>query len=135
MSKLDSDTVGIYFKEISRFPLLKPEQEILYARQIQELIAIQQQKSTLQQQLHREIANVELAAKLKKTEAQLNFILEQGQRAKQKMINANLRLVVAFIFEVAVRHHQKTSMEQSGLVGFSSRRRNRLATGCGKVRS
>ncbi|MBD2472291.1 RNA polymerase sigma factor, RpoD/SigA family [Nostoc sp. FACHB-145] len=118
MSRLDSDTVGIYLKEISRFPLLRPEQEILYARQIQELIAVQQKKSNLQQQLHREITNAELAAKLKITEAQLNFILEQGQRAKQKMINANLRLVVAI-----AKKHQWSNLDlldlvQEGAIGL-----------------
>lgn len=47
------------------------------------------------QRLERSPTRAELAAEVNKTEAQLAQIQKLGQLAKQKMITANLRLVVA----------------------------------------
>jgi RNA polymerase nonessential primary-like sigma factor len=47
------------------------------------------------QRLERSPTRAELAAEVNKTEAQLTQIQKLGQLAKQKMITANLRLVVA----------------------------------------
>ncbi|OYD91681.1 hypothetical protein CDG76_27825 [Nostoc sp. 'Peltigera membranacea cyanobiont' 210A] len=47
------------------------------------------------QRLERSQTRAELAIEVNKTEAQLTQIQKLGQLAKQKMITANLRLVVA----------------------------------------
>jgi RNA polymerase nonessential primary-like sigma factor len=47
------------------------------------------------QRLERSPTRAELATEVNKTEAQLTQIQKLGQLAKQKMITANLRLVVA----------------------------------------
>jgi DNA-directed RNA polymerase sigma subunit (sigma70/sigma32) len=47
------------------------------------------------QRLERSPTKAELAAEVNETEAQLTQIQKLGQLAKQKMITANLRLVVA----------------------------------------
>ncbi len=47
------------------------------------------------QRLERSPTRAELTAEVNKTEAQLTQIQKLGQLAKQKMITANLRLVVA----------------------------------------
>ncbi|MBD2608853.1 hypothetical protein H6G81_31130 [Scytonema hofmannii FACHB-248] len=47
------------------------------------------------QRLERSPTRAELATEVNKTEAQLTQIQKLGQLAKQKMIPANLRLVVA----------------------------------------
>jgi RNA polymerase nonessential primary-like sigma factor len=49
----------------------------------------------LAQRLNRQATARELAATLGKTEAEVESILHQGERAKQKMVTANLRLVVS----------------------------------------
>ncbi len=87
--------VRIYLQEIGRYPMLTPEQEIAYAREVQQMIAIEKRKSTLAGQLHRQPTITELAAAVRLTETELTQTLKQGQRAKQKMVTANLRLVVA----------------------------------------
>ncbi|MHC5721857.1 MAG: sigma-70 factor domain-containing protein, partial [Nostoc sp.] len=46
--------VRIYLQEIGQYPLLKPDEEIAYARQVQQMIAIEQSKNELTQQLDRE---------------------------------------------------------------------------------
>ena len=46
--------VRVYLQEIGQFPLLTSDQEITYGRQVQQMIAIEQHKQQLSQQLHRE---------------------------------------------------------------------------------
>lgn len=67
------DSVQAYLNEIARFPLLTPEQEIQLSRQVEAM-----QPLLDKQQLN----NVE------------QRIMKRGIRAKQKIINCNLRLVV-----------------------------------------
>lgn len=90
-----SDLVRLYLQDIGRFPLLTGSQEIASARLVQQMVAIEQRKAELVQKLNREPTTSELAADLQKTEAEVTQILQQGQRAKQKMVTANLRLVVS----------------------------------------
>ncbi|WP_320073270.1 sigma-70 factor domain-containing protein, partial [Nostoc sp. MG11] len=47
MSLHTSDLVRIYLQEIGRFPLLTPEQEIAYARQVQQMMVIAQARTML----------------------------------------------------------------------------------------
>ena len=62
------ESFSAYLKEIGRYPLLSKDQEILLARQVQNWVA--NENPTLQQQ-------------------------KRGQRAYQKLLNCNLRLVVS----------------------------------------
>ncbi|WP_375495801.1 sigma factor-like helix-turn-helix DNA-binding protein [uncultured Nostoc sp.] len=90
-----TDLVRSYLKEIGRYPLLTPEQEITNARLVQQMMAIEEQRSSLALQLNRQPTARELATSLGQSEAEVELILHQGERAKQKMVTANLRLVVA----------------------------------------
>ncbi len=87
-----SDLVRLYLQDIGRFPLLTGSQEIAYARQVQQMMVIEQRKAELIQQLDRSPTTAELAADADKTEVEIAQILHLGQRAKQKMVTANLRL-------------------------------------------
>jgi RNA polymerase nonessential primary-like sigma factor len=40
MSSQSSDTLGIYLREIGRIDRLLPEQEILYAREVKSMLAL-----------------------------------------------------------------------------------------------
>jgi RNA polymerase nonessential primary-like sigma factor len=90
-----TDLVRSYLKEIGRYPLLTPEQEITNARLVQQMMAIEEQRSNLTQQLNRQPTDLELATSLGQNEAELQSVIQQGQKAKQKMVTANLRLVVS----------------------------------------
>ncbi|WP_243458359.1 MULTISPECIES: sigma-70 factor domain-containing protein [unclassified Nostoc] len=52
--------VRIYLQEIGRYPMLTADQEIAYGRQVQQIMAIEQRKNELTQQLDREPTMVEL---------------------------------------------------------------------------
>ncbi|OUL29679.1 RNA polymerase subunit sigma [Nostoc sp. RF31YmG] len=118
MSRLNPDMVRLYLQEISRFPLLSAEQEIAYSRQIQQMIAIEQATAALKQQLHREPTADEVAADVGKEEAELKSILQLGQRAKQKMVTSNLRLVVSIAKKYQWSNLELLDLLQEGAIGL-----------------
>ncbi|RCJ42000.1 RNA polymerase subunit sigma [Nostoc minutum NIES-26] len=118
MSTDTSDLVRIYLQEIGRYPLLTPEQEVAYARQLQQMVAIEQRKYELTQQLKREPSLTELADDVNKTETEVNQILCQGQQSKQKMVTANLRLVVSVAKKYQNRNMEFLDLLQEGALGL-----------------
>ncbi|MBD6620707.1 RpoD/SigA family RNA polymerase sigma factor [Komarekiella sp. 'clone 1'] len=118
MSLHTSDLVRIYLQEIGRFPLLTPEQEMVYARQVQQMMVIAQARTMLTKQLHREPTSDELAADINKTEAEVAQILKLGHRAKQKMVTANLRLVVSVAKKYQNRSMEFLDLLQEGSLGL-----------------
>jgi RNA polymerase nonessential primary-like sigma factor len=113
-----SDIVRLYLQDIGRFPLLTGSQEIAYARLVQQMVAIEQRKAELVQKLNREPTTSELAADLQKTEAEVAQILQQGQWAKQKMVTANLRLVVSVAKKYQNRNMELLDLIQEGALGL-----------------
>ncbi|BAY35219.1 group 2 sigma 70-type sigma factor (plasmid) [Nostoc carneum NIES-2107] len=118
MSSPSPDTVRVYLQEIGQYPLLTADQEIAYGRQVQQMMAIEQQKETLSQKLDREPTLSELAAEVDKSEAELKQILKLGQRAKQKMVTANLRLVVSIAKKYQRRNLEFLDLVQEGAIGL-----------------
>ncbi len=113
-----TDLVRSYLKEIGRYPLLTPEQEITNARLVQQMMAIEEQRSNLAVQLNREPTDLELATSLGQNVAEVQSILHQGERAKQKMVTANLRLVVAIAKKYQNRNLEFLDLIQEGTLGL-----------------
>jgi RNA polymerase nonessential primary-like sigma factor len=113
-----TDLVRSYLKEIGRYPLLTPEQEITNARLVQQMMAIEEQRSNLALQLNREPTTRELATSLGQSEAEVESILHQGERAKQKMVTANLRLVVAIAKKYQNHNLDFLDLLQEGALGL-----------------
>jgi RNA polymerase nonessential primary-like sigma factor len=52
-----TDLVRSYLKEIGRYPLLTPEQEITNARLVQQMMAIEEQRASLALQLNHQLTS------------------------------------------------------------------------------
>jgi len=117
-STFTADMVRTYLHEIGRVSLLTHEQEIVYGKQVQQMMAIYEVKEALTQELDREPTQAEWAEKVKRSEAELDKVLEQGQRAKQKMIEANLRLVVSVAKKYQKRNLELLDLVQEGALGL-----------------
>jgi RNA polymerase nonessential primary-like sigma factor len=113
-----ADMVRSYLHEIGRVPLLTHEQEIIYGKHVQRMMGFLDQKATLAQQLQREPSLEEWAQTLSLTTEDLRRALHQGQRAKQKMIEANLRLVVAIAKKYQKRNMEFLDLIQEGSLGL-----------------
>jgi RNA polymerase nonessential primary-like sigma factor len=94
-STAKADDIRTYLQEIGRIPLLQHQQELNYGRQIQRMLKLQAAKATLTETLGREPSLEEWAAHTHLTLTELNRDVRLGQRAKDKMVNTNLRLVVS----------------------------------------
>lgn len=112
------DMVRSYLHEIGRVPLLTHEQEIIYGKQVQKMMECLEKKALLQQESGQE-PNLETWAQALALEpSQLQRLLAQGERAKRKMIEANLRLVVAIAKKYQKRNMEFLDLIQEGSLGL-----------------
>ena len=113
-----ADMVRTYLHEIGRVPMLTHEQEIIYGKQVQQMMALHDQKEALAQTLDHEPTAKELADHAHMSEVDLKEALQRGQRAKQKMIEANLRLVVSIAKKYQKRNLEFLDLIQEGTMGL-----------------
>ncbi|MFN5514234.1 MAG: RNA polymerase sigma factor, RpoD/SigA family [Cyanobacteriota bacterium] len=113
-----ADMVRSYLHEIGRVPLLTHEQEIIYGKQVQKMMACLETQETLRRELGAEPSRECWAQVLELAPEQLDRILTQGKRAKQKMIEANLRLVVAIAKKYQKRNMEFLDLIQEGSLGL-----------------
>ena len=85
-AKFTADMVRTYLREIGRVPLLSREQEIIYGKQVQQMMALLEAKEALRKEIDHEPSLSEWAARVNQSETELNHLMVQGKRAKQKMI-------------------------------------------------
>ncbi|MCL2925121.1 MAG: RNA polymerase sigma factor, RpoD/SigA family [Trichodesmium sp. MAG_R04] len=114
----DIDSVRTYLREIGRVPLLSHEEEILYGKQVQRLMNLQEVSQTLLEALGREPTLVEWAEAKQLSKSQLQQIIREGERAKQKMVEANLRLVVSVAKKYIKRNVDLLDLIQEGTIGM-----------------
>lgn len=117
-SSYSSDMVRTYLHEIGRVPLLTHEQEIVLGKQVQKMMILLTEKEELERQLEIELSLKEWADKVQMSEIELNRVIQEGQRAKRKMIEANLRLVVAIAKKYQKRNMEFLDLIQEGSLGL-----------------
>jgi len=114
-----TDLVRSYLRDIGRVPLLTHEQEITLGRQVQELVALEEQRDELRMRSGGEEPSEEVLAKeAGLTPQQLKKRLRSGQRAKERMVAANLRLVVSVAKKYTKRNMELLDLIQEGTIGL-----------------
>ncbi|MEY3019248.1 MAG: hypothetical protein RLZZ272_232 [Actinomycetota bacterium] len=101
-----SDSVRQYLNEIGRTELLTAEHEVDLAKRYQAALAAQERLSSSGSDLS------------KRDRAELRAIIEDGERAKDHMIQANLRLVVSVARKFRGRGVDLLSLIQEGNLGL-----------------
>ena len=113
------DAVGAFFKEVARYPLLKPDEEVELARRVRFLEEVKDLQAALEEQLGHSASKSELASKFDLNEKQLESRLYQGRVAKRKMIRSNLRLVVSIAKRYLNRGVPFLDLIQEGAMGLN----------------
>ena len=104
--KLSGDSVRSYLRDIGRIPLLEHDEEILLGRKVQRLMEIQA------------IEAEDKATELGITEKELRKQIRDGEKAKDKMVTANLRLVVSVAKKYTKRNMELLDIIQEGTIGL-----------------
>ena len=91
----DVDLVRSYLRDIGRVPLLSHEQEITLGRQVQEYMEVERAELEIIELTGDKPSVDELSNKLNLSPSIIKKRLRAGQRAKERMVAANLRLVVS----------------------------------------
>jgi RNA polymerase nonessential primary-like sigma factor len=116
---IDGDLVRSYLRDIGRVPLLTHEQEITLGRQVQELMELED----LREELTLRGGGAEpdpaaLAAAAGLSPQLLRKRLQAGRRAKERMVAANLRLVVSVAKKYTKRNMELLDLIQEGTIGL-----------------
>ena len=117
-TKATGDSVRSYLRDIGRIPLLEHDEEILLGRQVQRLMELEDKRNEVKDQFNREISDAELAEHLNVDYKELRRDLRNGQKAKDKMVTANLRLVVSVAKKYTKRNMELLDIIQEGTIGL-----------------
>ena len=111
--KSSGDSVRSYLRDIGRIPLLEHDEEILLGRKVQRLMEIKACED-----LANTATKEDLAGVLGMTVKDLRREIRDGEKAKDKMVTANLRLVVSVAKKYTKRNMDLLDIIQEGTIGL-----------------
>ena len=114
----DIDLVRSYLRDIGRVPLLSHEQEITLGRQVQDLMVLENLETELESDLGEKPDVTLFAERAGISTIQLKKKLKSGRRAKERMVAANLRLVVSVAKKYTKRNMELLDLIQEGTIGL-----------------
>lgn len=112
-TSVSGDSVRSYLRDIGRIPLLEHEEEIMLGRKVQRLMEIKAAETLVKPKTKEDLAGV-LGISLK----ELKRDLLNGEKAKDKMVTANLRLVVSVAKKYTKRNMELLDIIQEGTIGL-----------------
>jgi RNA polymerase nonessential primary-like sigma factor len=112
-AKISGDSVRSYLRDIGRIPLLEHDEEIILGRQVQRMMEIKACEDLLNKP-----SQEDLAVSLGITTKELKRDMRDGKRAKDKMVTANLRLVVSVAKKYTKRNMELLDIIQEGTIGL-----------------
>ena len=107
------DSVRSYLRDIGRIPLLEHDEEILLGRKVQRLMKIREVETELGTSTQHVVADA-----LKLSLKELKREIRDGEKAKDKMVTANLRLVVSVAKKYTKRNMELLDIIQEGTIGL-----------------
>ena len=116
--KITGDNVRAYLRDIGRIPLLEHEEEILLGRKVQRLMEIVAKRKELKETEGQRYSEAALARALGISDKQLKREIKEGERAKDKMVTSNLRLVVSVAKKYTKRNMELLDIIQEGTIGL-----------------
>ena len=112
------DSIRLYLQEIGRIRLLRADEEIELARKIADLLELERIREQLMVNLDREPYDKEWASAVDMPLPAFRHRLHLGRRAKDKMVQSNLRLVVSIAKKYMNRGLSFQDLIQEGSLGL-----------------
>ena len=117
------DSIRVYLQEIGRIRLLRPDEEIELARKIADLLELERAREAVFERMGlwsspEEVPEELWAEEVKMPLPEFRRRLHQGRRAKEKMLQSNLRLVVSIAKKYMNRGLSFQDLIQEGSLGL-----------------
>jgi RNA polymerase primary sigma factor len=112
------DSIRVYLQEIGRIRLLRPDEEIELARKIADLLQLEELAAQFESDHGRQPDSKEWATLVDMPPIKFRRRLMLGRRAKEKMVQSNLRLVVSIAKKYMNRGLSFQDLIQEGSLGL-----------------